>query len=253
MVTTPPRAAPLGSGPALPVRLPLARFDGGHTHDRFLTDVLGRHVEWVPVCPEVELGLGVPGPRCASWGHPRRPGSCRRRPTRILPRGWSGTRGLFAEALVTALPALPAEEVRLHDPALLMEAYVVRTTRGRRANVLTHMTGYFTRELGTDERLELVEVTIATICMTFLPAFAVCCPPHPFWQPAAKGEHHGALRERPCPHSLPRGRLRLPAAHPSRRGPELDHRLHVGPGAVQRDHGIPGRVPLHHRRSAQRA
>lgn len=35
------------------------RFDGGHKHDHFLTDVLGRHVEWVPVCPEVELGLGV--------------------------------------------------------------------------------------------------------------------------------------------------------------------------------------------------
>ena len=28
-------------------------------------------------------------------------------------------------------------------------------------------------------------------------------------------------------------------------GPELDHRLHVGPGAVQRDRGIQGRVPLH--------
>jgi uncharacterized protein YbgA (DUF1722 family)/uncharacterized protein YbbK (DUF523 family) len=36
------------------------RFDGGHKHDRFLTDVLGRYVEWVPVCPELELGMGVP-------------------------------------------------------------------------------------------------------------------------------------------------------------------------------------------------
>jgi uncharacterized protein YbgA (DUF1722 family)/uncharacterized protein YbbK (DUF523 family) len=36
------------------------RYDGGHKHDRFLTDVLGRHVRWVPVCPELELGLGVP-------------------------------------------------------------------------------------------------------------------------------------------------------------------------------------------------
>ncbi|MFZ1502768.1 MAG: DUF523 domain-containing protein, partial [Nitrospira sp.] len=30
------------------------RFDGGHKRDLFLTDVLGRYVEWVPVCPEVE-------------------------------------------------------------------------------------------------------------------------------------------------------------------------------------------------------
>jgi uncharacterized protein YbbK (DUF523 family)/uncharacterized protein YbgA (DUF1722 family) len=36
------------------------RFDGGHKRDRILTDVLGPHVEWVPVCPEVELGLGTP-------------------------------------------------------------------------------------------------------------------------------------------------------------------------------------------------
>ena len=38
------------------------RWDGGHKRDAFLTDVLGKHVEWVAVCPEVELGLGVPRP-----------------------------------------------------------------------------------------------------------------------------------------------------------------------------------------------
>lgn len=36
------------------------RYDGGHKHDRFLTDTLGRFVEWVPVCPEVEIGMGTP-------------------------------------------------------------------------------------------------------------------------------------------------------------------------------------------------
>ena len=36
------------------------RFDGGHKRDPFLTDELGRHVEWVPVCPEVEVGMGTP-------------------------------------------------------------------------------------------------------------------------------------------------------------------------------------------------
>ncbi len=36
------------------------RYDGGHKRDRFLTDTLGRFVTWVPVCPEVECGLGVP-------------------------------------------------------------------------------------------------------------------------------------------------------------------------------------------------
>jgi len=36
------------------------RFDGGHKRDAFLTDVLGQFVDWVPVCPEVEAGLGTP-------------------------------------------------------------------------------------------------------------------------------------------------------------------------------------------------
>lgn len=38
------------------------RFDGGHTRDRFVTDELGRFVEWVSVCPEVEIGMSIPRP-----------------------------------------------------------------------------------------------------------------------------------------------------------------------------------------------
>jgi uncharacterized protein YbbK (DUF523 family) len=36
------------------------RYDGGHKRDPFLADTFGRFVEWVPVCPEVECGLGTP-------------------------------------------------------------------------------------------------------------------------------------------------------------------------------------------------
>lgn len=36
------------------------RFDGGHKRSDFLVDTLGSFVEFVPVCPEVEIGLGVP-------------------------------------------------------------------------------------------------------------------------------------------------------------------------------------------------
>jgi uncharacterized protein YbgA (DUF1722 family)/uncharacterized protein YbbK (DUF523 family) len=36
------------------------RWDGGHKRERFLTDVLAPFVDWVPVCPELELGMGVP-------------------------------------------------------------------------------------------------------------------------------------------------------------------------------------------------
>jgi uncharacterized protein YbgA (DUF1722 family)/uncharacterized protein YbbK (DUF523 family) len=36
------------------------RFDGGHKRNAFLTGALGHFVEFVPVCPEVDIGLGVP-------------------------------------------------------------------------------------------------------------------------------------------------------------------------------------------------
>jgi uncharacterized protein YbgA (DUF1722 family)/uncharacterized protein YbbK (DUF523 family) len=36
------------------------RFNGGHKRFRFLTDELAPFVEWVPYCPEVEIGLGTP-------------------------------------------------------------------------------------------------------------------------------------------------------------------------------------------------
>jgi uncharacterized protein YbgA (DUF1722 family)/uncharacterized protein YbbK (DUF523 family) len=38
------------------------RFDGGHKRDRYLTDVLSPYFEWVPVCPEVEVGMSTPRP-----------------------------------------------------------------------------------------------------------------------------------------------------------------------------------------------
>nr|WP_320017178.1 DUF523 and DUF1722 domain-containing protein [uncultured Desulfobacter sp.] len=36
------------------------RYDGGHSHDRFLTQTLGLFAEYVPVCPEVECGMPTP-------------------------------------------------------------------------------------------------------------------------------------------------------------------------------------------------
>ena len=36
------------------------RYDGGHKLDYFLRDTLGRYVDFLPVCPEVACGLGIP-------------------------------------------------------------------------------------------------------------------------------------------------------------------------------------------------
>ncbi|KAF0233972.1 MAG: hypothetical protein FD177_1122 [Desulfovibrionaceae bacterium] len=49
------------------------RFDGGHKHDRWITGELGRYVEFVPVCPEVEAGFGVPRESMRLVGDPEAP------------------------------------------------------------------------------------------------------------------------------------------------------------------------------------
>lgn len=49
------------------------RWDGGHRHDRYLTGTLGRFVEYVPVCPEVECGYPVPREPFHLEGDPEEP------------------------------------------------------------------------------------------------------------------------------------------------------------------------------------
>lgn len=36
------------------------RYDGSHKRSRYLTDVLSEYVDFLPVCPELAIGLGVP-------------------------------------------------------------------------------------------------------------------------------------------------------------------------------------------------
>lgn len=49
------------------------RYDGGNSHDHFLTDTLGEYVEYVPVCPEVEFGFPVPRETIQLEGDPASP------------------------------------------------------------------------------------------------------------------------------------------------------------------------------------
>jgi uncharacterized protein YbgA (DUF1722 family)/uncharacterized protein YbbK (DUF523 family) len=61
-------AAPAWRSPALEIKIGVSscllgvevRYDGGHRKDAFVTGVLSRHFTWVPVCPEMEIGLGTP-------------------------------------------------------------------------------------------------------------------------------------------------------------------------------------------------
>jgi uncharacterized protein YbgA (DUF1722 family)/uncharacterized protein YbbK (DUF523 family) len=55
------------------------RYNGGHQLDRFLRDKLGEYIDYVPVCPEVECGLGIPREPMRLVGDPESP--------RLLTRG----------------------------------------------------------------------------------------------------------------------------------------------------------------------
>lgn len=252
------------------------RYDGQHKKDDFLTQTLGPFVEWVPVCPEVEVGMGVPREAIRLVGsieHPRLIGersqkdwtqsmrdytqervrqlsgmdlcgfilkkdspSCGMERVRVYPgKGKAPNRngrGLFAQVLLEASPLLPIEEEgRLNDPKLrdnfiervfayqrwttllddrpslgtlvafhaahkfvlmahsephlrqlgrlvagakgrplrealeeygrvFMEALGVPATARKHVNVLTHLAGYFSKQLSAEERAELAE-TIA--------------------------------------------------------------------------------------------
>jgi uncharacterized protein YbgA (DUF1722 family)/uncharacterized protein YbbK (DUF523 family) len=60
MTAAPPPDRPIRLGISRCLLGESVRFDGGHKRDPFLTDMLGAFVEWVPVCPEVEAGMGTP-------------------------------------------------------------------------------------------------------------------------------------------------------------------------------------------------
>ncbi len=49
------------------------RYDGQHKHDSYITGVLAQWFEFVPVCPEFELGLGVPREPMRLEGDPDHP------------------------------------------------------------------------------------------------------------------------------------------------------------------------------------
>ena len=49
------------------------RYDGGHKRNAFLIEDLEKHVEFVPVCPETAIGLGIPRPPIRLVGNPDNP------------------------------------------------------------------------------------------------------------------------------------------------------------------------------------
>src|ERR1051326_3903064 len=135
------------------------RYDGGHKRSDWIVDVVGRDVDWVPVCPEVEAGFGTPrepmdlvrqpdGAIALVTKHTRRDvtaqlaGFAERRVVDLDREQLSGyvfkadspscglherpARGLFAEALIRRFPDLPVEDERALADAGRRQRFVDR-------------------------------------------------------------------------------------------------------------------------------
>lgn len=104
------------------------RYDGGHKRDPFLVGSLGRFVAWVPVCPEVELGLGTPRETIRLE---RRADGLRLTAPKSG-RDLSEAMGAYAEARVKALEAesLSGYVLKKDSPSCVMERVKVHDPRG---------------------------------------------------------------------------------------------------------------------------
>lgn len=146
------------------------RYNGGHSRSRFLTNDLAPYVDWVPFCPEMEIGLGTPREpvRLTADGRlANRAGTADHTAAMTalaLPSGLDGYvfkakspscgihgiprygpggqpvdghgRGLYAGRVLAALPLLATEdEGRLNDP-VLREAFAERLFAAARLRVL---------------------------------------------------------------------------------------------------------------------
>lgn len=142
------------------------RYDGLHKRDDFIADTLARYVEFLPLCPEVAIGLGVPRPPIHLVGDAAAPRARgveddtldvtpalseyglrmarehssisgyvfkNRSPSCGVDKvplqgadGRRGARGIYAAALMAALPLLPVAQEEELDDALLRENFLER-------------------------------------------------------------------------------------------------------------------------------
>lgn len=77
------------------------RYDGGHKHNHYLTDTLSGFFDLVPVCPELEVGMGVPRESVRLEGEVGDPAMIARRSG----KDWTGPMKSWARDRVRGLAA----------------------------------------------------------------------------------------------------------------------------------------------------
>ena len=107
------------------------RWNAGHKLDKYLTRTLGQFVEYVPVCPEVEAGFGVPRESFRLVGDPDKSDSPSSGMIRVKVYNEKGMPhkvgiGMFARAFMEHFPLIPVEDDgRLNDP-LIREIFILQ-------------------------------------------------------------------------------------------------------------------------------
>lgn len=104
------------------------RFDGGHKREQFLTDLFGRFVEWIPICPEVEVGMGVPRESVRLVGTLANP----RMIAEKSGRDWTAAMNHYAAKRLRELaePSLSGYVLKKNSPTCGMERVRVYNSRG---------------------------------------------------------------------------------------------------------------------------
>ena len=106
------------------------RWNGAHKRDAWLVETLGPFVEWVPVCPELEVGLGVPREPIRLAGNPEAPRLVGRESGTDLTDGMEAFSALRVEAL--AALDLCGYVLKSDSPTCGMERVKVHGTAGGR-------------------------------------------------------------------------------------------------------------------------
>jgi uncharacterized protein YbbK (DUF523 family) len=123
------------------------RYDGDHKRDAFLADELGPLVEWVAVCPEVEVGMGVPRESVRLVRGPARGGP------RMLGvdsgRDWTRRMNRYAEARARGLARarLSGYVLKSRSPSCGMEGVKLFAGEGPEARAEPRGVGLFAAAL----------------------------------------------------------------------------------------------------------
>ena len=111
-------------------------YDGEHKLDRFLVNTLGPYVEWVPVCPQVEVGLPIPHESLHIIGDADNP------------------RLIATESGTDHTGPMKAWAKKRYG-AMLMEGLSMMGTRGKHVNVPQRLMSFLKNHLSSDDKQEL--------------------------------------------------------------------------------------------------